>query len=164
MKFDKIAIKLILLCLGLLILAGESSHPAFVLADEPNSPYGQSNIFEVNTNSIGFTDTAILMISNTHDLIGLPAVLSLGNMVPNPFNPSIVISFNVGQKGPVDLSIYDLNGHCLKTLTSQEYEVGQYSRQWNGRNNKGAMMPTGVYLVSIKGNSSISSKKITLVK
>ncbi len=84
------------------------------------------------------------MISNTHDLIGLPAVLSLGNMVPNPFKPAIVISFNVGPKGPVDLSIYDLNGHCLKTLISQEYEVGQYSPQWNGRNNKGAMMPTGV--------------------
>ena len=164
MKLDKIAHKIVLLCLGLLILTGEASLPTSAIATEPNSPYGQSNLFVVNTNTIGFTDTAILTVSSTPDLNSLPALISLGTMAPNPFNPSITISFNVGQQGSVELSIYDLSGHCLKTLTSQEFEVGQYSRQWNGRNDSGAMMPAGVYLVRIKSSSGTSAKKITLVK
>ncbi|MDX2472416.1 MAG: FlgD immunoglobulin-like domain containing protein [Candidatus Krumholzibacteria bacterium] len=135
-----------------------------VLAEEPTSPFGQSNPFVMNTNCIGFGDTAILMVSAVPNHNEVPTIISLGNLIPNPFNPRITISFNVGRSGPVELNIYDLGGRCVKHLAAQDFEIGQYTRQWDGRDNGGAMMPAGVYLVRIKGDSATDSKKITLAK
>ena len=62
------------------------------------------------------------------------------------------------------MNIYDLAGHCVKTLAVQDFKAGRYSRQWDGRDNSGSLMPAGIYLVRIKGESVTDSKKITLVK
>ena len=157
-------------CLNLFILLGLLLATGFLVcsdvsvAQEPTSPFGQSNTFALNTNRIGFGDTAIMMISSVPDQSEVPSVTSLGSPMPNPFNPRITISFNVGQPGPVELNIYDLGGRCIKYLVSQEFEVGQYNRHWDGRDNSGSMMPAGVYLVRVKDQSTTDSKKITLVK
>ena len=150
--------------LGLSLIVGILACRDVSDAQEPTSPFGQSNTFALNTNRIGFGDTAIMMISSIPDQYGVPSVTALGSPMPNPFNPRITISFNVGRSGPVELNIYDLGGRCIKYLVSQDLEVGQYIRQWDGRDNSGSMMPAGVYLVRIKGESATDSKKITLVK
>ncbi len=150
--------------LGLLLVAGCLVCPDGTIAQAPLVPFGQSNTFVLNTNSIGFGDTAIMMISGTPGIGRVPAAISLGSLMPNPFNPRITISFNVGRSGPVELNIYDLVGRRIKDIVSQQFEVGQYDRQWDGRDNSGSIMPAGVYLVRIKSETTTDSKKITLVK
>jgi len=159
MKSSKHLLVFCLLLLGILQIT-----PASGLAQEPTSPFGQSNPFALNTNRVGFGQTQIMQISSTPGGGGLPSATSLGNAAPNPFNPSISISFNVGQAGEIDLNIYDLGGHLIKTLATQEFATGQYSRRWDGRDSSGSMMPAGVYLVRIQSATATDSKKITLVK
>jgi len=106
----------------------------------------------------------MLMISGTPDTGAIPTALSLGRPMPNPFNPRITISFNVDRQGSVELDIYDLGGRCINNLVSQEFAVGRYSLPWDGRANSGSLMPAGVYLVRLKGESATDTQKITLVK
>jgi len=150
--------------LGLLLATGFLVCSDVSVAQEPTSPFGQSNPFVLNTNRIGFGTTAILMISSAPDNSGVPAATLLGSLIPNPFNPRITISFNVGRSGPVELNIYDLVGRRIINLVSKRFEVGQYSQQWDGRDNSGSRLPAGVYLVRIKSETTTDSKKITLVK
>ena len=84
--------------------------------------------------------------------------------MPNPFNPRITISFTVGIADQVDLNIYDLGGRLIKRLAGQDFEAGQHTRQWDGRDAKGSLMPAGVYLVRIQSGSTTDAKKIILVK
>jgi hypothetical protein len=150
--------------IAVLLLGSLLIFPASASSEEPTSPFGQSNSFAFNTNRIGFGETAIMQITNVPEGGVVPSVTSLGSPMPNPFNPSITISFNVGQAGNIDLNIYDLGGRLIKTLATQEFEVGQYSRRWDGRDHNASMMPAGVYLVRIQGKAATDSKKITLVK
>ncbi len=150
--------------LWIIFAAGFLVNPEDIVAQEPTSPYGQSNSFELDTNRIGFGTTGIFFISSAPDISGVPTAISIQSLVPNPFNPSITISFNVGQSGTVELNIYDLIGRRINSLVSQQFEIGQYSRQWDGRDNNGSMMPAGVYLVQIKSDTTTDSKKVTLVK
>jgi hypothetical protein len=138
--------------------------PGVLYASEPTTPDGQSNSFVANTNSVGYGETTILMATSVPLNGVVPAVISLGEVTPNPFNPRTTISFNTGRSGPVELSIYDVRGHNIKDLASRVYEVGQYSLPWDGRDNSGFLAPTGVYLVRIKGEFETDSKKITLAK
>ena len=135
-----------------------------IFAQEPLTSFGQSNPIMLNTNSIGFGETAILMVSGTLEYDGVPGVTKLGSFVPNPFNPLVTISFNVGRTGSIEVNIYDLAGRCVSTLASGEFKTGEYFRQWDGRDNSGSNLPAGVYLVRIKGATTVDSKKITLLK
>ncbi len=150
--------------IGILLLGSLLVFPVSASSEKPTSPFGQSNSFAFNTNRIGFGETAIMQITSVPDGGLIPALTSLGNAAPNPFNPSITISFNVGQAGNVDLNIYDLGGRLIKKLATQEFAMGRYTRQWDGRDSKGSMMPAGVYLVRIQSGTVTDSKKITLVK
>ncbi len=146
-------------CLGILLLL-----PICTFAQTPSSPFGQSNTFALNTNRVGFGNSTVLYLSNSPEMDAFSPVISLGTLLPNPFNPRINISFEVGQAGSVQLSIYDLAGHCVKNLVESELAIGRYSRTWDGRNDSGSSLPTGVYLVRIKSRNSTESQKITLVK
>ncbi len=159
MKSSKHLLGLFFLLLGILQIT-----PSIGLAQKHTSPFGQSNPFALNTNRIGFGQTEIMQISSAPVGGGIPSLTFLGNAIPNPFNPSISISFNVGQSGEIDLNIYDLGGHLIKTLATQEFAAGQYSRRWDGRDNSGSLMPAGVYLVRIQSVTATDSQKITLVK
>jgi len=150
--------------IGILLLGSLLVFTASASSEEPTSPFGQSNSFALNTNRIGFGETGIIPITSVPESRVVPSAISLGSPMPNPFNPSITISFNVRQAGNINLNIYDLGGRLIKSLTSQDFEVGQYTRRWDGRDNNGSMMPAGVYLVRIQGEAATDSKKITLVK
>lgn len=150
--------------MGMLLLGALLVCTTSVLAQEPTSPFGQSNAFSMNTNRIGFGETAIMVITSVPENSPPPLVVSLGNPMPNPFNPRITISFHVGQANHVDLNIYDLGGRLIKQLAAQEFEAGRYTEPWDGRNEKGSLMPAGVYLVRIQSGSTTDSKKIILVK
>lgn len=150
--------------IGIILAAGFLVNSASIFAQEPTSPFGQSNSFEVNTNRIGFGTTGVFYISSAPDLPGVPTAISIESLVPNPFNPQITISFNVGYPGMVEMDIYDLLGRRIKNLASKQFAKGQYSRQWGGRDSSGSMIPAGVYLVRIKSDTMTDSKKITLVK
>ena len=83
---------------------------------------------------------------------------------PNPFNPATNIKFNVAREGHVDLAVYDLSGRRIKTLVSESRSEGEHQVTWDGTNNSGSRVPSGMYFYRYVSGSESVSRKMTLVK
>jgi hypothetical protein len=82
---------------------------------------------------------------------------------PNPFNPETVIDFNLSEQAPVKLEIFDVNGSKVKTLINKEMSLGSQTVKWDGSNDMGTRVPTGVYMYTLTtGNKSLTKKMIIL--
>jgi hypothetical protein len=88
----------------------------------------------------------------------------LGQNYPNPFNPSTEIKFHIARQSFVSLKIYDLLGREIKTLVSEELDNGVYIVDWNGDNNFGEKVSSGIYFYRIEAGSYINSRKMLLLK
>ncbi len=86
------------------------------------------------------------------------------NCYPNPFNPETTISFNNPQNGRISLSIYNIKGQLVKTLLDEEIAVGTHSIVWNGTNEKGNSVTSGIYFTKITTTSTSLTKKMILLK
>jgi hypothetical protein len=83
---------------------------------------------------------------------------------PNPFNPSTIIAFEIAQTTHVNLEIYDLTGKKIQTLVNSNQVAGHYKVEWNGRDYKNNMLPTGVYFYRLQINDFCKTKKMVLAK
>jgi glycosidase len=83
---------------------------------------------------------------------------------PNPFNPSTEIKFHIARQSFVSLKIYDLLGREIETLVSEELDNGVYIVDWNGDNNFGEKVSSGIYFYRIEAGSYINSRKMLLLK
>jgi len=87
---------------------------------------------------------------------------------PNPFNPSTTIPFTVpGQEGArssVTLAIYDLRGSRIKTLVEGPLPTGRHSVQWDGRNQRGEQVSSGMYFVQLRVAGIRATRKMVLLR
>jgi FlgD Ig-like domain len=83
---------------------------------------------------------------------------------PNPFNPSVTLTYRLPQAGAVDLSVFDLRGRHIATLVHANLDDGEQRSQWHGRNDAGRMMPAGSYVVRLTAGGLIREIRVTLVK
>jgi hypothetical protein len=96
----------------------------------------------------------------------LPRAFSLEQNYPNPFNPHTEITFSVKESSDnaVDLSIYSLRGTKVATLLSERLEPGIHTAVWNGRNEKGESLPSGVYFYRLTSGGESITKKMVLAR
>ncbi len=83
---------------------------------------------------------------------------------PNPFNPETQIIFYLPETGKVRLSVYNLKGQLVKILADEVLLAGENRFIWDGRNENGRKVSSGVYLVQLRKSNEIVSKKIMLIK
>jgi flagellar hook assembly protein FlgD len=85
---------------------------------------------------------------------------------PNPFNPVTYIEFDASKAEPVELSVYNILGERVRTLFSGTAVQGIRSNRfvWNGRDEYGKTLPTGIYFYRLKTPSNILSGKMVLLK
>jgi len=105
-----------------------------------------------------------------------PTSFALQQNYPNPFssaarspalsggNSGTVISFQLPVAGEVKLAIYSTNGQLVRSLVQGKYAPGTHRVQWDGRNDLGASVPTGVYFYRIRAGNFAASRKLTMVK
>ena len=91
-------------------------------------------------------------------------LVKLAQNHPNPFNPSTRIAFSLPAAGHVELGIYDLGGHLVRTLVSERREAGEFVETWDGRNAEGGRAPSGLYFYRLETGGKVFSRKMTLVK
>ena len=80
----------------------------------------------------------------------LPKDSRLAQNYPNPFNPVTHISYQVFNSEWIELAIFDMLGRKIRTLVSESQAIGSYQVSWNGKDDMGNKMPTGIYVYSIK--------------
>lgn len=83
---------------------------------------------------------------------------------PNPFNPSTTIEYEIPKSGNVKANIFDITGRLVKTLEDKFQKSGRYKITWNSKNNFNKQVASGIYIVNIKFNDKILSKKLMLIK
>jgi hypothetical protein len=83
---------------------------------------------------------------------------------PNPFNPATTIQYELQQSSLVSLNIYNLLGQKIRTLFNQSQSAGKHDVIWNGKNDEGVPVSSGVYLYRLECNNSSLTKKLTLMK
>jgi flagellar hook assembly protein FlgD len=93
-----------------------------------------------------------------------PLNFSLEQNYPNPFNPTTTISFKIPQKSKVLLEIFDIFGKRIKTLIDDELKTGTYKVEWNGRDEKGNPLSSGIYIYRLSAGKVFLTKKMTLIK
>lgn len=98
------------------------------------------------------------------ETIVTPKQSQLAQNYPNPFNPETQISYQIFHTEFVDLTIYDLLGRKIKTLVSEIQAPNSYTVTWDGRDEYGNKMPSGVYLYTLQTRSFAESKKMLMLK
>ncbi len=83
---------------------------------------------------------------------------------PNPFNPTTAISFVIPKAEHISLKIYNMLGQEIKTLVDDDLNPGSYSKVWDGTNNLGQNVPSGVYIYTLQAGQHKLSKKMTLIR
>jgi hypothetical protein len=91
-------------------------------------------------------------------------VYSLSQNYPNPFNPQTTIRFSLRDKGTVTLRIYDVAGRLVKTLVDEVRDAGAYIEPWDGRNNRGARIASGVYFYKMESRHFSRTRKMVLLR
>jgi endonuclease I len=92
------------------------------------------------------------------------ASIQLHQNVPNPFNPSTLISYELAEDGPVKLEIFDVAGRLVKVLAQEIQTQGSHQLNWYGRNQDGQMAATGVYFYRLTAEGESQTRRMLLVK
>jgi hypothetical protein len=95
----------------------------------------------------------------------VPARFALRQNYPNPFNPITAISFEVPAGGAsVRLAIYDVTGRLVRTLVKGRIDPGVHTVRWDGRNERGVTVATGVYFYRMQAGSFTQTRKMVLLR
>lgn len=94
----------------------------------------------------------------------LPRVTALHPNVPNPFNPSTRIDFDLARDGRVDLSVFDLRGREVRALVDGALPRGRHLAVWDGRDVAGRRVSSGVYFYRLRTDAGDMMGKMVLVK
>ncbi|MBU0558440.1 MAG: T9SS type A sorting domain-containing protein [Bacteroidetes bacterium] len=103
-------------------------------------------------------------VSAIDDMNTLANAFELKNNYPNPFNPTTTIIFSIPMDSFVSLSVYNSLGEKVRDLVSSQYSSGSHKTVWNGRDNTGAHVNSGMYIYKIDAGEFSQAKRMLLVK
>jgi hypothetical protein len=99
---------------------------------------------------------------------GFPSKQLISRNYPNPFNPGTTIQYRLPEDADVTLTLYNLRGQAVRTLVQENQKPGEHLRAWNGENESGERVPSGVYVYRLKARASdrtyAVSRKIMLLE
>jgi flagellar hook assembly protein FlgD len=81
---------------------------------------------------------------------------------PNPFRAATEIAYNLPERGPVVLTVFDVQGRRVATLVDAQEEAGEHSVTWNGRAEDGTPSASGLYFLHLRAGSETRVQKAIL--
>jgi len=96
--------------------------------------------------------------------VAVPGMYALLQNYPNPFNPSTTIRFAIPSAGRVQMTVYNIIGQRVKTLVDEDRAAGEYVVEWNGNDENGRPVASGIYFYRLKSGSFDQTHKMTLLK
>jgi FlgD Ig-like domain len=97
----------------------------------------------------------------------LPKAFSLAQNYPNPFNPSTTISYAIPEDNgqtAVRLSVFSIRGQLVRTLVDKSQGPGTYNVNWDGSDDRGRQISSGVYFYRLVANDFVSTRKMVVLK
>ena len=100
------------------------------------------------------------------DVSGTPTPKSynLAQNFPNPFNPSTLIKFDMKDKGFVALKVYNVAGQLVRTLVNGTKDAGSHTITWDGKNNRGGAVASGIYFYKMETKDFSQTKKMVMLR
>jgi hypothetical protein len=108
------------------------------------------------------TDSLFLDADDPDETV--PAIYDLAQNFPNPCNPSTTIKYSLETRGFVELSVYNILGRKVRTLVSAEKEVGWHEVMWDGKDDSGDDVSSGIYFYKMSSREYTKTKKMLLLK
>lgn len=121
----------------------------------------KESLVDVTANAKLNDDLNVTMSAKVREI---PTDFSLSQNYPNPFNPTTSIKYSIPQNAMVTLTIYNMLGQQVKSLVNVEQEAGFYTVQWNGMNDYGVKVASGIYIYRISAGKFSSTIKMNLLK
>jgi hypothetical protein len=125
-------------------------------------PYG-STVFVLDTVAHTLVLPILSGVREQSDVV-VPSEISLHQNFPNPFNPTASIRYDLRSQGFVSLKVYNLLGQEVRTLVSSFQPSGSYVTSWDGRNDSGALLSSGVYFYRLTVGSFVKTRKMLLIR
>lgn len=96
----------------------------------------------------------------------MPKEFALFQNHPNPFNPVTQIRFQLPGESHVKLTLYNISGQLVRTLLNKRMSAGEWTETWDGRNEQGQQVPSGVYFYRLSANEGewTAMKKMILIR
>ena len=127
-------------------------------------------IYNGNPTNHVIEDSTTILFSSTRVGVeetgktNLPFATVLYSPRPNPVKGKAKISFALARKGMVSINIYDATGRLTRNLVNKPYEIGNYTLSWDGKDDQGVEVMSGIYFYSIKTNDYNATKKLVLMR
>jgi photosystem II stability/assembly factor-like uncharacterized protein len=120
-------------------------------------------------NVLGFSPWSAIwsfgvMVTNVQKEDELPIVFALEQNYPNPFNPVTTIKYQLPRQTEVRLEIYNIIGELMKIMVDEKQDAGLHSVSWNGLDEHGSAVTSGVYLYHLKAGEFVQVRKMSLVR
>ena len=96
--------------------------------------------------------------------VGLPGATFAASAHPNPFNPITKIEFNLPKEGHLSLKIFNIRGELVRTLINEIQPQGEGHMMWDGANDQGQGVASGVYFYEARTAKDVQINKLALVR
>jgi hypothetical protein len=128
---------------------GQSTSILSIQNVQANDPDGIPIAFDI-TNATNFALVTDVGTASEH----IPTAFALHQNYPNPFNPETLIEYSLPQTAQIELSVFDLQGHKIRSLVNGEMPAGYHKVLWNGRTDSGSLVASGIYFYRIEAKSN----------
>ena len=95
---------------------------------------------------------------------GLPLQFRLYQNRPNPFNAATELRYELPAAQPLNLSVFDVRGKCVRTLVEDMTAAGVHQILWDGLDESGLQLPTGTYFIRMQGKNEVQTRKALLLR
>jgi len=109
-------------------------------------------------------DGAITAVLESRDEAQIPSSFTLSQNYPNPFNPETTIRFDLPTSGDAELSLFNLSGQRVATLINGFRAAGRYDLRWDGRDDAGSDLASGMYFYRLTSEDQVESRKLMLLR
>jgi hypothetical protein len=104
-------------------------------------------------------------VSNSERVaIETPTEYALSQNYPNPFNPTTNINISLPDNTSVVLRVYDILGRVVRTMIDQVIPAGYYRLTWDGTDDVGRQLPSGIYIYRLTTDKFVNTRKMLLMK
>ena len=93
-----------------------------------------------------------------------PTAFSLGANYPNPFNPGTTIEYSLNRRAHVTMEVFNILGQIVRELVDETQPAGTHQTEWDGRDDAGTPVPTGVYFYRFRADGGVQTRKMLLIK